>query len=344
MSNILDGITPVNGGRPVAAPTAGVQPNVTLPEGYQTPTNPVYADPNEIVVLDTQLPVAPAAPAPDAPAAPAPAPLVTPAPAALPVVEAPQKPQTLFDPNWTFNDAIAGGDIILGEIDRLLTGQSISAMDLVHSLRTGTLDDEDKAHLTEKLGASAQFVLNGLNSMLDQHYKIEAQATYDVVGGEKAWGVLSAWAASAQIDPAERKAINATLAQGGFAARAVASQLLNAFNTHASAEEKQNMISILNTGTPAAPVAPAAAPAPAAPGLITGDTPVQPGATFEPIRNARELAEISRKAVADGVYDARFEDQLTARLKQSMAAGVYKRISLPTPPPANIMQQLRNRG
>lgn len=61
------------------------------------------------------------------------------------------------------------------------------------------------------------------------------------------------------------------------------------------------------------------------------------------LHNARELAQISQYAQSNGMYDPTMEDRLAAVLKHSMQAGVYKRTSLPTPPPANIMTVLRSR-
>ncbi len=59
--------------------------------------------------------------------------------------------------------------------------------------------------------------------------------------------------------------------------------------------------------------------------------------------NARELAQISQYAHSNNMYDPTMEDRLATVLKHSMQAGVYKRTSLPTPPPANIMTALRSR-
>lgn len=61
------------------------------------------------------------------------------------------------------------------------------------------------------------------------------------------------------------------------------------------------------------------------------------------LHNAREVAEISRYAHSNNLYNSRFEDRLAATLKHSIGAGVYRRTSLPTPPPANILQSLRSR-
>ncbi|MDX7830358.1 hypothetical protein [Aeromonas dhakensis] len=61
------------------------------------------------------------------------------------------------------------------------------------------------------------------------------------------------------------------------------------------------------------------------------------------INNPRELAAISQAAQAGGFYDARFEDSLAKSLKWSIQNHGYKRVSLETPPPANILQSLRGR-
>lgn len=59
--------------------------------------------------------------------------------------------------------------------------------------------------------------------------------------------------------------------------------------------------------------------------------------------NARELAQISQYMQSNGMYGPEAEDRLAAVLKHSIDAGVYKRTSLPTPPPANILTALRSR-
>lgn len=61
------------------------------------------------------------------------------------------------------------------------------------------------------------------------------------------------------------------------------------------------------------------------------------------LHNARELAQISQYMQSNNMYNARSEDRLAAVLKHSMQVGVYKRTSLPTPPPANIVQSLKSR-
>lgn len=341
----LAGVRPVTqGANPAPAPT-GVAPTVTLPEGFTQPTSAVYADPNERVNLNPDV-VATVVP-PAQPTAPTETPAESPAPV-VPTAVAADAPTiiTALDPNWRFSDEIKGGDVILNEVNRICAGKQVDPHNLIIALRDGTMDETAVKQLKTHFGESGDFVFGAVNTMLDKHFEIEATAIHQAVGGKPAWDVLSAWAGKADIAPAERKAINQTLAKGGFAAKAVATQLMTAFNTHASLEDKQKMISILNTGAPApvAAVAPtAAAPTTVPNALLSGDGAAPVAANFEPIHNARELAELSRKAVADGKYTPQFEDQLAARLKQSMAAGVYKRTSLPTPPPANIMVALRNR-
>lgn len=61
------------------------------------------------------------------------------------------------------------------------------------------------------------------------------------------------------------------------------------------------------------------------------------------LTNARQLAEVSRYAQSNNLYHPGFEDKLAANLKLSMEAGVYKRTSLPTPPPASLSAALRSR-
>ncbi|MEZ6954297.1 MULTISPECIES: hypothetical protein [unclassified Aeromonas] len=61
------------------------------------------------------------------------------------------------------------------------------------------------------------------------------------------------------------------------------------------------------------------------------------------LHNAREVAEISRYAHTNNIYTPNFENRLAATLKHSIEAGVYRRTSLPTPPPASLMTALRSR-
>ncbi|MGY3856601.1 hypothetical protein [Aeromonas intestinalis] len=61
------------------------------------------------------------------------------------------------------------------------------------------------------------------------------------------------------------------------------------------------------------------------------------------LHNSREVAQISQHAQSEGWYSARFEDRMAAVLRHSMAAGVYRRTSQPTPPPGNIIQSLKAR-
>lgn len=69
---------------------------------------------------------------------------------------------------------------------------------------------------------------------------------------------------------------------------------------------------------------------------------LQPG-QFMQIRNARELGKVSQMAQQQGCYDAAFEDKLAFCLHHSMKTGGYKRTSVPTNPPANIIASLRSR-
>ncbi|MFM5086978.1 hypothetical protein [Aeromonas media] len=61
------------------------------------------------------------------------------------------------------------------------------------------------------------------------------------------------------------------------------------------------------------------------------------------LHNAREVADISRYAHSNNMYNPNFENRLAATLKHSIEAGVYRRTSLPTPPPASLMTALRSR-
>lgn len=76
---------------------------------------------------------------------------------------------------------------------------------------------------------------------------------------------------------------------------------------------------------------------------IAQDIANQVPGEYHQLHNARELAEVSRYAHSNNLYRPDFEDKLAFSLKHSIASGVYKRTSLPTPPPANILTQLRNR-
>lgn len=61
------------------------------------------------------------------------------------------------------------------------------------------------------------------------------------------------------------------------------------------------------------------------------------------LHNSRELAQISQYMHSNNMYGPEAEDRLAAVLKHSIDVGVYKRTSLPTPPPANLVQNLRSR-
>lgn len=76
---------------------------------------------------------------------------------------------------------------------------------------------------------------------------------------------------------------------------------------------------------------------------IAHDIAGQQAGEFHELHNARELAEVSRYAHSNNLYTPAFEDRLAVSLKHSMATGVYKRTSLPTPPPASLMTALRSR-
>ncbi|MFQ2621297.1 MULTISPECIES: hypothetical protein [Aeromonas] len=76
---------------------------------------------------------------------------------------------------------------------------------------------------------------------------------------------------------------------------------------------------------------------------IAADIQHQGANEYHIISNPRELAAISRAAQAGGFYDSRFEDNLAKSLKMSIQNHGYKRVSLQTPPPANIVQSLRSR-
>ncbi|HHQ4929088.1 TPA: hypothetical protein ACSP88_002526 [Aeromonas hydrophila] len=76
---------------------------------------------------------------------------------------------------------------------------------------------------------------------------------------------------------------------------------------------------------------------------IAADIQHQGANEYHIISNPRELAAISQAARAGGFYDARFEDNLARSLKHSIANHGYKRVSLPTNPPASIMTALRSR-
>lgn len=76
---------------------------------------------------------------------------------------------------------------------------------------------------------------------------------------------------------------------------------------------------------------------------IAADIQHQGANEYHIISNPREVAAISRAAQSGGFYDSRFEDNLAKSLKMSIQNHGYKRVSLQTPPPANIVQALRGR-
>lgn len=76
---------------------------------------------------------------------------------------------------------------------------------------------------------------------------------------------------------------------------------------------------------------------------IAHDVAHQAANEYHIIGNARELAEVSQYAQSNGMYNAVFENNLAKSLKYSMSHHGYQRISVPTPPPANIASNLRSR-
>jgi hypothetical protein len=77
---------------------------------------------------------------------------------------------------------------------------------------------------------------------------------------------------------------------------------------------------------------------------IARDIANQPANEYHVVGSPRELAAISQYAQNNGLYNASFEDNLAKSLKYSMSHHGYKRVSVPTPPPASIIHALRNRG
>lgn len=77
---------------------------------------------------------------------------------------------------------------------------------------------------------------------------------------------------------------------------------------------------------------------------IAHDIAHQTANEYHVVSSPRELAAISQYAQSNGMYNAHFEDNLTKSLKFSMQNHGYKRVSVPTPPPASIVTALRNRG
>lgn len=77
---------------------------------------------------------------------------------------------------------------------------------------------------------------------------------------------------------------------------------------------------------------------------IANDIAGQASHEYHVINNPRELAAVSQYAQSNGLYTAQFEDNLAKSLKFSMQNHGYKRVSVPTPPPASIIHALRNRG
>lgn len=76
---------------------------------------------------------------------------------------------------------------------------------------------------------------------------------------------------------------------------------------------------------------------------IAHDIQHQGANEYHIISSPRELAQISQAAQAGGFYTPQFEDNLAKSLKYSMQNHGYRRVSQPTPPPANIIQNLHNR-
>lgn len=76
---------------------------------------------------------------------------------------------------------------------------------------------------------------------------------------------------------------------------------------------------------------------------IAHDLAGQAANEYHVINSPRELATVSQYAQANGLYDANFENNLAKSLKLSIQNHGYKRVSLPTPPSANIVASLNSR-
>lgn len=166
-------------------------------------------------------PQAPAAPpAAPAPAAPAPAPAATPAPAPAPAEPA----KTPFEPTGN-----PGLDLALDFVGGLGLGPEHPAIVAAEEGNFALLEAAlgsmgDKAKGWERYTALAKGAWEQVRQAAEAKAAEQKKAVTDAVGGEETWSKIQTWAA-ANAEPAEREAVNAALAAGGIAAKAMAQYL-----------------------------------------------------------------------------------------------------------------------
>lgn len=207
------------------------------------------------------------APAP-APAAPAQAPAAPPnisqgaaPPAAAPAVAAssePAKPggEVTFDPTGD-----AGLDMALGFVGRLGIGPQDPALIAAEGGDFAMLKAKlalmgDKAKGWEQIVALGEQGLKTLQAKHQEAVQKTTDAILSVFGEDKTvaaqqWGKVREWAAKT-AEPHEREQVNAALAAGGIAAKAMAAYLDGLYRKHPGAEINPAQVTAMATNTASA--------------------------------------------------------------------------------------------
>lgn len=240
---------------------------MTLPAGVKPANDPNAPLPGVPAPAPQPEPTPTPAPAPEpqpAPApAPQPAPEPTPAPAPTPEPTPEPKPVPI-ETGVPFYDN-AGALVQSAGMDAQAVYDSIT--------ENGGINDELRAELVEKLGASQTFMLEqGLTTQRNAE-AAERQSVYDTVGDEATWNNIAQWTADkgCTLTDAQKDAFNAMLAQGGEQAKLAATQLKEAY------------VSDPNVNVPAA-------------GALNGDQPAPNADAVQPISRS-EYINAKREAV-----------------------------------------------
>lgn len=220
---------------------------MTTPTMTVTTTAPSPAAPAVVAPAATVAPAAPVAPV-AAPAAPIATNIDDPA-AAAPVaasVAAPAPPAAdgkavpvSYEPTGD-----AGLDMALGFLGKLGIGPADAAMQAAERGDFAMLKAQlalmgDKAQGWEQVVALGEQSYKGVQAKAQAEAKQTQDAILSVFGSDAAaaaaeWGKVRAWAAD-NAEPQERTAVNAALAAGGIAAKAMAAYLAGLYRAHPSA-------------------------------------------------------------------------------------------------------------
>ncbi|MFN9504294.1 MAG: hypothetical protein ACK57J_07040 [Rubrivivax sp.] len=177
-----------------------------------------------------------AAPAPAAPAAPAPAPAASPAPAPVPAAPAPAPAapapapaapasapaaQVVFEPTGDAKLDLALSFVAKLGIDGEHPGIKAAEAGDFSILKATLAGLGQQAAGWEQYMALGEEAVGARKAAAEAKAKADKAAIVSAVGSEEAWNTVQAWA-TANAEPAEREAVNAALAAGGIAAKAMA--------------------------------------------------------------------------------------------------------------------------